>query len=124
MFDENGLAALVAFVHAADLWDRRVAFIDEQQEIVGKEIQQRVGFGAGFASGEVARVVFDALAEAHFRHHFQVVFRPHADALGFEEFSFLFELGDLLFEFLADRARGRFHFFAGGDELFCREKGV
>ncbi len=43
MFDERRLPALVARVHRADLGDRHVGFVDEQQEIVGEEAVERVG---------------------------------------------------------------------------------
>ena len=88
-----------------------------------EKIEQRAGPRAGRAAAEVARVIFDAGAEAHFLHHFQVVFGAHLDALGFEQLAVLLEPGDALAQFLADGQNGAFHLVAGRDELFGRENG-
>ena len=124
VFDEDGFAGAVAFIHAADLGDGGVAFVEEEEEVVGEEVEQGAGGGAGDAAGEVAGVVFDALAEAHFLHHFDVVFGAHFDALGFEEFAFFFKPGDAFVEFGADGDDGAAEFVGGGDELFGGVEGV
>jgi hypothetical protein len=80
--------------------------------------------GSGFAAGEVARVVFDALAKPHSGHHFEIVVGAHPKALGFDEFSVLFKVFDLAVGFLADFQGGPFHFIAGSDELLRWEKRV
>lgn len=72
----------------------------------------------------MARVVLDALAEAHFVHHFEVVVGAHLEALGFDEFAVFFEPGDAFFAFLADVVHGFLHFAFFGDELFGGEEGV
>ena len=61
-----------------------MAFVEEEEEVVGEEVEQGARGGSGDPTGEVAGVVFDALAEAHFLHHLDVVFGAHFDALGFE----------------------------------------
>ena len=48
MLDELLLAAAVALVLAVELRDRHVALVDDQQEVVGEEVEQRVG---GLARG-------------------------------------------------------------------------
>ena len=88
---EHRLAALVALIHAADLRDGGVAFVDHQQEIAREEIQQRVRPRAGFAAGEMARVVLDALAETHLGHHFQIIFRAHPQPLRLQQLVLLLE---------------------------------
>jgi hypothetical protein len=72
----------------------------------------------------VAGVVLDALAEAHFLHHFEVVIGAHFQALGFDEFALFLKGSHLLVAFLADVVHGCFHLGAFGDELLGREKGV
>ena len=124
MIDEHGLAAFVAFIHAADLRDGGVALIHEQQEIPREEVQQRVRPRAGLAAGKMARVVLDALAESHLGHHFQIVVGPHPQALGFDEFALLLELRDLLVRLLPDRQRRALHLVARRDELLRGEERV
>ena len=102
---EHRLARAVALVHAADLRDGGVAFIDHEQEIVREEVEQRERPRAGRAPAEVPRVVFDPAAEAHLLHHLEVVFRAHLDALRLEQLPVLFEDDDPLIQLLADRRR-------------------
>ncbi len=118
---QNGFARFVAFIHAADLRNGDVRFVNDEQIIVREKIEQRGRPRAGRAVGDVARIIFDAGAKAHFLHHFQVVFRAHLDALGFEQFAVLLKLRDAVAEFLADGEDGALHLVAGGDELFRRE---
>ena len=71
----------VAFVHAADLGNGNVAFIDEHDGVVGQVVHQCGRRFAFFFAGEVAGVVFDAFAEAHFVEHFEVETGALFDAL-------------------------------------------
>src|SRR5208282_6809159 len=89
--------------------------------ILREKINDRRGARAGRAPGDVARIILDAGANAHFLHHFEVVFGPLLDALSFEQFAALFEPRDAFAELLADGEDGAFHLVAGGDELFSRE---
>ena len=91
VFHQRRLPRLVALIHPADLRDGRVALIHHEQKIVRKKIQQRVGRRARRASGEMAAVVLDPLAESHLPHHFQIVFRALPDALRFEQLALLLE---------------------------------
>ena len=68
----------------------------------------------------MARVIFDARANAHFQHHFQVIFRPHLETLGFQQFAAPLEPGDAFGQFLANGQRRAFDFVHGRDELFAR----
>jgi hypothetical protein len=114
---EHGFARFVALIHAADLRDGGVAFIDEHERRLLEEIQQRAGRGTGFAAGEMAAVVLDALAEAHLLHHLDVILRAHLDALRFEQFAFLLEPRHALLGLLADFHDGFAQLVAGRDEL-------
>src|SRR5690606_6084338 len=54
VFGERQLAAVVAARHRADLRHRLVAFVDEQQRVVGQVFEQRRRRLAGQAAGEEA----------------------------------------------------------------------
>ena len=79
------LAGAVAAIHAADLRDRHVALVDDQQGIGGKIIEQRRRRLARRPPGEVARVVLDAGAISDLVHHLQVVERALLQALRLEQ---------------------------------------
>ena len=98
-------------------------FVNHQQIIRREKIQQCAGPRAGRTSADVPRVILDAGAKAHLNHHFEVVFRAHLDALGFQQLALLFKLGDAQTEFLADGEDGAPQFLVGGDELFPGKHG-
>ena len=72
IFGKRGLAAKIAAIHAADLRDRDVALVDEDQRVVGQILEQRRRRLAGFAAGQVARIVFDAGAGASRLDHLHI----------------------------------------------------
>src|SRR5205823_7858610 len=56
--------------------------------------------------GQMARIIFNPVAETHFLQHFQIVFGAHSQPLRFKQFVLRFELDDPLFKFL-DREERR-----------------
>ena len=70
--DERLLARTVAVVHAAELRNGLVRFVDEEQIIRRDVIEQRGRRFAGQAAGHVARIIFDAVAIADGAHHLDV----------------------------------------------------
>ena len=92
---------------ALNLRQRHVRFIDDQQEILGEIIDQRVRLFAGLAAVEMPAVVFDAAAIADLQNHLQIVFGAGEQPLGFEQLSLAAEVHDLLVQFLADGLRRR-----------------
>ena len=65
-----------------------------KRRIVAGEVVEEGGWGfAGEAAGEVAGVVFDAVAVAYGLDHLEVEAGALVDALGFDEAAFFFELG-------------------------------
>ena len=88
----------VALVHAADLRDRLVRFVDEADEVVGEVVQQAVRPVAGVAPVEDPRVVLDPRAEAQLTEHLHVVLRALAQAMGLEQLALALEPGAALVE--------------------------
>ena len=60
VFDQRALAGRVALVHRADLRHGDMRLVDDQQEVIREEVEQRVRRGASGAAVKVARIVFDA----------------------------------------------------------------
>ena len=79
------LAAAVASVHTADLRQRHVALIDDEQVIIREVIEERPGRGAGRTAIHMARIILDAGGEADLADHLQVVARALLEALRFDE---------------------------------------
>src|ERR1700761_8511475 len=67
-------------------------------------------------------VIFDAAAEAHLLHHFEVEFRAHLNPLRFKKLSMRLKPFDLVVEFFANGSKRSLHFVVRGHELLCRIK--
>ncbi len=85
VFGQRRLAAEVALVHAADLRDRDVALVGEDQRVVGQVFEQRRRRLAGLAAREIARIVLDALAHARGLQHLEVEIGALFEPLRLEE---------------------------------------
>src|SRR6476660_3739465 len=70
----------------------------------------------------MARIILNAVAEAHFLQHFQIVFSAHPQPLRFEKLILRLEFDDALLKFLPDRTQRAIEFVRRSYELFCREK--
>ena len=81
---ERNLARAVALEHGADLGDRHVAFVDDEQGVFGQVFEQGRGRLTGCASGQIAAVVLDPGADAGCLHHLQVEGAALLQALGLE----------------------------------------
>ena len=81
MLNQGAFTGHIALVHGTNLRDRHVRLINNQQEIIREIIQQTVRGTAGGTTINMARVVLNAIAEAHLLHHFQVVGGAHAQTL-------------------------------------------
>ena len=116
IFDQGLLAGAVSVVHAAHLRNGLVGLVDEKKKILGHVVEQRGRGFAGKAAGEMARIVFDAVAIADGAYHLHVKHGALPDALRFDVFAFLFQLGlppGELFENAADGAL----FLLGGQNV-------
>ena len=92
VFGERRLAAEVAAVHAADLRHGDVAFVGEDQRVVGHVFEQRRRRLAGLAAGEIARIVLDAGAGAGRLHHLEVEGGALLQPLRFQQAALVVEL--------------------------------
>ena len=119
---EHSFARPVAFVHPADLRDRGVRFVDHDEKIVRKKIDDRVRLRAGRPAGQMARIIFDPVAETHFLQHLQIVFGAHSQPLRFEQFVLRFEFNDPLLKLFADGAQRAIQLVRRRDELFGWKK--
>ena len=90
IFHQRLLARTVAVIHAVQLRHGLVRFVDEHQVVARKIIEQRRRRLARQPSGEVARVVFDAMAVAHGLDHLQVVHGALVNPLRFHQVALLF----------------------------------
>ena len=121
--DQHVLARLVALVHAADLRQRHVRLVDEAEEVVGEVVEQAVGRGAGLLAEQDARVVLDAVAEAHLAQHLHVVQGALAQAVRLEHLAVVLEPGAALLQLALDLDEGALDGRAVGDEVRGRVDG-
>ena len=94
---ERRLAAEVPAIHAADLRDRHVAFIDEDDGVVRDVLEERRRRFAGLASRKVARIVLDPRAASGCLQHFQVKARALLQPLGLEQAAGIVEFREAVF---------------------------
>jgi hypothetical protein len=94
---QRELAPVVAAIHAADLRDGDVAFVGEDDGVVGDVFEQRRGRLARRAAGEVARIVLDPVADAGGLQHLEVEIRALLQPLRLQQLA----LADQLVEPLA-----------------------
>ncbi len=100
--DQRLLARAVALVHAADLRDRLVRLVREDDEVGREVVQQRVRRRPRRAPVEDPRVVLDPVAEAELAHHLEVVLRALTDPVGLEHLPRVLEPPDLRGQLLLD----------------------
>ena len=89
-------------------------FVDDEQEVVGEVVQQRVRRRAGSTPVDVARVVLDTRARADFLEHFEVKSRAHAQALLLEQLILATEPREAIIKLILDGGDGLFHAFLAG----------
>ena len=111
--DQVGLARTVAVVHGAQLARQHVRLVEEHQRVGGQIVDQGGRRFARQRAGQVARIVFDALGETDFGHHFQVKARALFQPLFFDQLVFLAEELETLAQFVLDGLDGAQHGGAG-----------
>ena len=105
--DQRELARAVAVEHSADLRQRHVRLVHDDEKILREIIEQARRPLALRAPGQVARVVLDSRAGADLEHHLDVEVRARLEPLRFEQLARRAKLGQPLRQLLADRARPR-----------------
>src|SRR3546814_7731361 len=73
---KRDLPLVVAARHAVDLADRLVAFVDEQQSVLGQIFEQCGRRLTRQAAGEEARIILDPRTTSCCCNHFQIEVRP------------------------------------------------
>src|SRR5579884_796305 len=121
VLDERVLAGLVAVVHAAQLRDRLVALVNDDQEVLREVIEQCVRRRARRAPIQEARVVLDAGAVAQLLHHLKVEISALLNTLRLQQLAPALEVGDALCQLLLDLDDGTLQALLGGDEVAGRE---
>ena len=102
VLDQRLLARTVAAIHGAELRDRLVALVHDQQRVGRQVIVEARWRFAGFAPGEVARIVLDARAVADLADHLEVELRALLEPLRLDQLAGRVQLLQALAQFLAD----------------------
>ena len=105
---ERLLARAVAAVHGAYLRHADMALVDDDQKVLGEEVQEAIGARARRASVEVARVVLNAAAVPQLAYHFDVVLHALFQPFCFERLAAGLEVGDLRHEVVLNLPYGKF----------------
>ena len=92
MLHQHLLAGAVAGVHSANLRQRHMGLVNNEQKILGKIVHQRKGRLARLASRQMPRIVFDAGAIAHLVHHFQIVIGALLQALRLQKLKIMSQI--------------------------------
>ncbi len=121
MLDEGFLPCPIALVLAVDLGDRDVGFIQHHEIVVAEEVEQRVRGLTGTPAVDRRGIVLDTAAEAELTDHLEVIGRPHAQPLGFEELPFGLEPGQALLELGFDPYHAGPEAIVAGDVVRRRE---
>ncbi len=133
MLDQRLLAAAVTVVHAADLRDRHVALVDEEDPLarvatrhLPEVVHQAVATRASGAPVHVPRVVLDARACARLGEKLEVVVGAAEQALRLEQLALRLQREHLFLELRADRLKRalhlvlRHHVVHGGEDVDAR----
>ena len=118
--DERQLARAVAVEHPADLRQRDVRLVDDDEEVFREIVEQTRRPLARFAPGEMARVVLDAGARPDLEHHLDVEVRARLEPLRLEQLAGVAQLGQPLGELGADQLHRALERRALGDEVLRR----
>ena len=97
---QRGLPGTVSREHAADLRDRHMGLVHDDQKIIREKVQQRHGRLSRRGAVQVAGIVLDPGAEARFPQHLDVKIRPFRDPLRLDQLILPPEVADPLLQLL------------------------
>ena len=120
VLDERRLAGMVAGVHPAHLRHRGVRLVDEQQKVVGEEVEQRVGGLSRLAARQGPAVVLDSRTEANFAQQLHVVARAGPQSLRLEQLSVAAKILQALVELSLDLSECSLDAILREDEVLGR----
>ncbi len=120
MLGQGALAAEVAFIHGAELGHGDMAFVDEDQRVVGHVFKHGGGRLAGLAAGEIARIVLDPHARTGRLEHFKVELGALLQALGLQQLAVGLHPFKALGELFLDADNGLVQRRARGDIVRVR----
>jgi hypothetical protein len=91
VFYQFNLSGSVTAIHCPDLRNGLMAFIHNQQIIIGEIVHQTVGAFAGLSGTQVSRIILNSGAVPDLLHHLDIKKSTLFQSFGFEEFFFLFQ---------------------------------
>ena len=103
--DQHFLARAVAVIHPANLWNRLVTFVDDDDGIFRQVVEQRGRRRSWRTTGEMPRIVLDAVAVPDLPDHLEVEHRSLMKPLCLEQLPFRFEQSAMFLELTFDRFR-------------------
>ncbi len=103
------LSRAVAVVHRVHLWERNMAFVHKEQEVLGEIVNERQRCGADGSARNYPGIVFDARAVAQLAHHLDVVARALVDTLRLHRLAVVGKLFFALRQLDLDLADGALH---------------
>ena len=121
MLNQGALTGHITLIHGANLRDRHVRLINNQQEVIREIIQQTVRGAAGGTTINMARVVLNAIAEAHLLHHFQVVGGAHTQTLRLQQLALGLEGLQALAQLILNGGNSLRHALRAGNVVACGE---
>ena len=115
------LAGLVSIVHGAKLRQCHMGFIDNDQEIIFKIVQQRLRRRSFRAPLHMPGIVLDPGAEPCLTQHLDVIVGAFGDTLCFQKLVFRAEILHLRFQLFLDSVYGFDHLLLRRDIMGRRE---
>src|SRR5690606_8305577 len=109
-----GLARKIAPVHASELSDGDMTFVNEHERIGWQVVDQRWRRVARARAGKVSTVVLDAFAEAELLQHFEVETRALLDTLSLDQLAVIDKMLHAFAQFCLDGLESAHDGFARG----------
>lgn len=97
IFDQIHLPCFIAGWHRLQLRNGHVRFIDDDEKIIRKIIENGIGWLSRKSAVEVERVILDPVDESCLSDHPDIIFHSFSDPLGFYQHSLLLKFFGSLF---------------------------
>ena len=113
IFNQCFLARPIAAIHAGELWQCGVTLVNNNERIFWQILHERRRRLTRLAAGQMAGIIFDALAVAHFFHHLQVEVGTLLQTLRFQQFVLFSVFSERQCQLRANVGNRSFQVFAG-----------